>query len=859
MSWQRPKLASWDSLKEHRDQRLRMQLAKGGSAKQLVFKFQRSCEEAEMSFQQRDAENAYLRYFLALELFDKAKKMGLPADQKAGLTKDFIEALEKVEKLQAMLQQAYKLKENGLSIDGNAQQRRGSGGGLGGMSSAQPPPSASPASPTGTKREEPEDGTSDCYGETKLRKTQDSYKYMPIRHMAQLYFTGDNMLIIDVRDPENFKVVRIADKQKTPSNNQIVSNVNVPEQQVPITITPDQLIHLAQDAEGKQAFAGADFATVRTGFRYCVLCTSEAELDKFQNNMEGPVKTAFDTLYQNMPVRVLEVDVESFARRYQDLCVVPQVEEEADEDDLINPYEEAEEEEIDTEEVTSMVGDIGDKEAKEAAAAALAMQVSYPSLEGLSVADQEVPLSATEAGEGEQAMSSETAAGGAASVGAGAAAAAGAAAVQPAVDRAGKPTGILKAPVVDRGEKPRSGGIKFAPGTKETSEGGRGGYKPQHLQRRKRVNLDRIMPPMLPVRGQPPARGAVGLKNLGNTCYMNSIVQCLSHTSLLADFFISGTYHAFINQKNVLGTGGKLAKAFGNLVSALWLSQNVKSIAPVPFKNKVGLFAKQFAGYQQHDSQEFLSFLLDGLHEDMNQTYDRRYEEEPEYEKYSDVDAARMSWEFYRKRNKSLIVNLFQGQYRSVLACQTCGFRSRSFNPYMYLTCPLRRDGASAPRDMHLFDAMELLTTREIVRGDDMWFCPKCKKHRNAVKDLSIWSLPPILLVHLKRFGFDSHYRRKIETNVRFPMNDLSLSKFAQDPATRNRRYDLYAVSYHMGTLESGHYIAKAKHPITGQWHNFDDSVVKPIAPRYVEDSRAYVLFYVDKSVKVPKSFKRVQ
>jgi len=115
------------------------------------------------------------------------------------------------------------------------------------------------------------------------------------------------------------------------------------------------------------------------------------------------------------------------------------------------------------------------------------------------------------------------------------------------------------------------------------------------------------------VKGKPNVPGAVGLQNLGNTCFMNSILQCLSNTKPLTDLFFLKHYQKDLNTDNKLGHGGKLASTYAKLVHDMWINEYTK-LVPREFKTMIGEFQPQFAGYEQHDSQEFLGFLLDGLH-----------------------------------------------------------------------------------------------------------------------------------------------------------------------------------------------------------------------------------------------------
>lgn len=193
--------------------------------------------------------------------------------------------------------------------------------------------------------------------------------------------------------------------------------------------------------------------------------------------------------------------------------------------------------------------------------------------------------------------------------------------------------------------------------------------------------------------------GTIGLSNLGNTCYMNSALQCITHIPQLKDYFLYNGFEREINAENPLGFQGNIARAFHDLIQNLWgdsLLPLRPSFSPTNFKSLIGHCNSMFGGYMQQDSQEFLAFLLDSLHEDLNRIIEKPYVEKPSLPKDANInnfetikDLAEKTWDSHLLRNDSIITDLFVGMYMSTLECPECNMTSITFDPYNDITLPL--------------------------------------------------------------------------------------------------------------------------------------------------------------------------
>uniref|UniRef100_A0A671SBT9 ubiquitinyl hydrolase 1 n=1 Tax=Sinocyclocheilus anshuiensis TaxID=1608454 RepID=A0A671SBT9_9TELE len=323
-----------------------------------------------------------------------------------------------------------------------------------------------------------------------------------------------------------------------------------------------------------------------------------------------------------------------------------------------------------------------------------------------------------------------------------------------------------------------------------------------HLQILPLSHQPRARPSAAQIRNLNPVFGSqgpllTGLRNLGNTCYMNSILQCLCNTVAMADYFNRNIYQHDIN--------------------------------------RVTLFSHIF----RNDTPRTRKHDKDGHSLVLCQADKRRGYKEEDIDHLDDVSAAELAWSKHRLLNESIIVALFQGQFKSTVQCMSCQHKSRTFETFMYLTLEMTSSSKCS-----LQDCLKLFSKEERLTDSNRFYCRHCKTHRDAIKKMQIWKVPPILLVHLKRFKYDGRWREKLQTLVDFPLDNLDLSQYVIGPKPNLKKYNLYAVSNHYGGLDGGHYTAYCKNPLKQRWFKFDDHEVSDISASSVRSAAAYIFFY---------------
>jgi len=184
-------------------------------------------------------------------------------------------------------------------------------------------------------------------------------------------------------------------------------------------------------------------------------------------------------------------------------------------------------------------------------------------------------------------------------------------------------------------------------------------------------------------------KGLASLFNLGNTCYINCSIQCLSHTKDLTKYILNNYYQNEINLKNSLGSNGALLKAYSDLINLIWMS-NLRKINPYLFRLTFCQSTQQFMNNNQQDAMEFISILLNYLHEDLNRVTHKPYIKITEQKTIENDDQASQRFlDCNLQRDDSIIFDLFNGQFKNIIKCINCQNIKKTYEPFINISLPI--------------------------------------------------------------------------------------------------------------------------------------------------------------------------
>ncbi|KAJ0701640.1 putative ubiquitinyl hydrolase 1 [Helianthus annuus] len=305
-------------------------------------------------------------------------------------------------------------------------------------------------------------------------------------------------------------------------------------------------------------------------------------------------------------------------------------------------------------------------------------------------------------------------------------------------------------------------------------------------------------------------RIGAGLENLGNTCFLNSVLQCLTYTEPLAAYLQSGKHQVTCRKSGFCA----LCAIQKHVSRALQLSG--RSLAPKDLVSNLRCISRTFRNSRQEDAHEYMVNLLESMHKcclpngvpiESQSAYD-----------------------------KSLVHKIFGGQLRSQVKCMQCNYCSNKFDPFLDLSLEILKVDT-------LYKAFANFTAKEQLDGGaKIYQCQQCKQKVKALKQLTVYKAPNVLTVHLKRFGCHMS-GQKIDKKVHFGPT-LDLKPFVTGPYDGDLKYTLYGVLVHAGwSTHSGHYYCFVR-TSSGMWYSLDDNRVYQVSEKKVFEQKAYMLFY---------------
>ncbi|GFY96796.1 ubiquitin-specific protease 22 [Actinidia rufa] len=347
--------------------------------------------------------------------------------------------------------------------------------------------------------------------------------------------------------------------------------------------------------------------------------------------------------------------------------------------------------------------------------------------------------------------------------------------------------------------------------------------------------------------------GLRGLNNLGNTCFMNSVLQALLHAPPLRNYFLSDHHNHETCRKR---SSERLCLPCDiDVIFSAVFSGDRTPYSPAQFLYSWWQHSEDLACYEQQDAHEFFISMLDRIHEKEGKARNTIKEN-------GDCQC--------------IAHRVFSGMLRSDVTCMTCGFTSTTYDPCVDISLNLNMNTPSSanlanksikPAENNgtttLVGCLDLFTRPEKLGSDQKFFCQNCQERQDSLKQMSVRRLPSVLCLHVKRFEHSpiKKMSRKIDWHLQFPFS-LDMSPYLSSSIVRKRfgnrifafegdesdistDFEVFAVVTHSGMLESGHYVTYLR--LKNQWYKCDDAWITEVDKEVVKASQSYLIYYVQK------------
>ncbi len=326
--------------------------------------------------------------------------------------------------------------------------------------------------------------------------------------------------------------------------------------------------------------------------------------------------------------------------------------------------------------------------------------------------------------------------------------------------------------------------------------------------------------------------GNKGLINLGNTCYMNSVLQCLSHLIVFHP-----KNENFYNECS--GHTDDLISEWFNFQREMWSNENNNVLTPINLLRKFMVICKKkniyFENFMQNDVDEFLTLFLDLLHQCIKkEVIMTRKNNSNKNETSKIVDKGFTTWKKFYENDYSYIINNFHSQLLSMTICPECYYYTSSHDPIQIISLEIPVNSES------LNDCLDHYTQKIILDESNLWKCDKCNKSVQPHKKTILFKTSDTIIIVLKRYSLT----KKIDKFIQYPLQ-LNLEKYNKNYGTsKTNNYNLSGFCIHNGGLNGGHYYAVCKNIFDNKWYEYNDTSVNKINNDKILEYKPYLLFY---------------
>ena len=334
----------------------------------------------------------------------------------------------------------------------------------------------------------------------------------------------------------------------------------------------------------------------------------------------------------------------------------------------------------------------------------------------------------------------------------------------------------------------------------------------------------------------------IGLRNVGLTCYMNCILQCLLHIPELNSFFIN-TYSEHKNKLKKINkdteTGGRLCEEYYKIVKEIesLKNQNNSYIKPKDFNKFLSNTNGQFAQLEANDAKDLLLYLFQAMHSELNYFGDKKLKNVPKCNQLIEEESFNFFMTVNNNLNLSIISYLFYGIHKSSTLCQGCNQILYNFQYFQFLSFPTFN---YKDEKFNIYQGFKDFVKPEVMTGDNKCYCQNCKGLRDAKVTTKIFFAPPYLIINID-YGKNKKFKPKIIDFGGF----IDITDFVDKRnKSENIEYKLIAVCTHIGKSGStGHYITYCL-SYYNQWYVFNDSSVSETDFDNIKSNSPYVLIY---------------